>query len=121
MHVASDVVVVVGVGAASQKQTALFLLTSQTVLFSFVQLVKDVQPRSRRDRRPSHVRGGAASVDRAPDCHQDLNARGVIILRNGPERNGTVPSHYFTEQNRFKYVCYRTHDCQTSLLCVEMH
>ena len=28
----------------------------------------------------------------------------VIILQNRPERNRTVPSHYFTERNRFKYA-----------------
>ena len=25
----------------------------------------------------------------------------VIILRNGPERNGTVPAHYFTERTLY--------------------
>ena len=40
----------------------------------------------------------------------------VIILRNGPERNGTVPSHYFTERNRLE--C--TYDCQKCWVCVEM-
>ena len=31
-----------------------------------------------------------------------LSQRSVIILQNRPERNRTVPSHYFTERNRFK-------------------
>ena len=39
------------------------------------------------------------SSDQKP-CRRQLNVKvwAVIIPRNGPERNGTVPSHYFTER-----------------------
>ena len=40
----------------------------------------------------------------------------AVILRNGAERNGTVPSHYFTERSRFL-----PHDWRANIaLCVEL-
>ena len=54
-----------------QEQTTLFF-SGLLNRFWFVQFTDDVHPGSRGDRRLSHVHGGAATVDRAPDRHQDL-------------------------------------------------